>query len=339
MSDENRVEEAKDTKHTLATLELINESIKSIQGKPCFNQAHYLPADRGGVMRNRDLLVRGLIRSSVKDGKFVQELVKRATNGDDHLGKLLYETSESEDLSNEELSPTGVLADYLEKLPGLKATTPDMAKTDLGMLSKQLEKNILHGAVKVKKNAVGYPIITYQPDGWKNSLSMMNVSSMVAELAPVVLYLQQIAKPGDLLILEEPETNLHPAMQQEFIREIATWVQAGLKVLITTHSDWIINELSNCVARQQLSEVSPRKKIKYPKLSQDMIGVYVFDHIDKNKPTKGATIKEMKWNSDEGGFDTGFYDVAMDQHEEWVDTSNGIVAGEIAKSMKDESKK
>ena len=64
-------------------------------------------------------------------------------------------------------------------------------------------------------------MFSYQPQGWGEDLPLMNTSSMVSELAPVVLYLRHIVQPGDVLIIEEPESHLHPAMQVEFIRQLA----------------------------------------------------------------------------------------------------------------------
>ena len=42
-------------------------------------------------------------------------------------------------------------------------------------------------------------------------------SSMVKELAPLVLYLRYLAKPDELVIIDEPEMNLHPAAQVQII--------------------------------------------------------------------------------------------------------------------------
>ena len=39
----------------------------------------------------------------------------------------------------------------------------------------------------------------------------------------MVLYLRYLVRPGDLLIIEEPESHLHPAMQAAFARELAVW--------------------------------------------------------------------------------------------------------------------
>ena len=87
---------------------------------------------------------------------------------------------------------------------------------------------------------MGYPQFFYKPDGWENALPLMNTSSMVSELAPVVLYLRHVVQPGETLIIEEPETHLHPAMQVEFTRQIAALVHAGVRVIVTTHSDWVL---------------------------------------------------------------------------------------------------
>ena len=111
---------------------------------------------------------------------------------------------------------------------------------------------MLPGSVRseasVKKGA-SYPVFSYLPRGWKEyqNLPLMNVSAMVSELAPVVLYLRYIVRTGDVLIIEEPEAHLHPKMQVEFARQLAAAVKAGVRVIATTHSEWILEDLANLV--------------------------------------------------------------------------------------------
>ena len=75
----------------------------------------------------------------------------------------------------------------------------------------RLEDSILDGAVYVERSELtGYPSFMYRPKGWKSALPLKNASSMVSDLAPVVLYLRHLVEPGNVLIIEEPESSLHP---------------------------------------------------------------------------------------------------------------------------------
>ena len=106
-----------------------------------------------------------------------------------------------------------------------------------------------------KSEVIDYPHFTYTPKGWKDSLPLMNASSMVSELAPVVLYLRHVVGPGNVLIVEEPESHLHPALQVEFTRQLASLVNSGIRVILTTHSEWVLEELANIVQRSKLPKV------------------------------------------------------------------------------------
>ena len=133
------------------------------------------------------------------------------------------------------------------------------------------------------RNPVGYPAFGYRPDGWDRDLPLMNASSAVSELAPVVLYLRYIVQPGDTLIIEEPETNLHPQAQVEFTRVLAAAVKAGIRIIITTHSEWVLEELANLV---KLSELAPERRGDIDPddlaLSPDEVGAWLFEHNLEN---------------------------------------------------------
>ena len=118
----------------------------------------------------------------------------------------------------------------------------------------------------------------------------MNASSMVSELAPVVLYLRHVVRPGDVLIIKEPESHLHPAMQVAFIRQLAAVVCSGVRVILTTHSEWVLEELANLVLLSELLKAKRRGVASADfALSRDKVGAWLFE--PKQRP-KGSVIKD-----------------------------------------------
>ena len=148
----------------------------------------------------------------------------------------------------------------------------------------------------------------------------MNASSMVSELAPVVLFLRHVVKPGEVLIIEEPESNLHPAMQVEFMRQLAAVVNAGVRIMITTHSEWILDELANLV---RLSELPPEKRTprlkNEPALDPRDVGVWLFE---RGEDDDGSHVKELPLDLNQGGFKSGYEDTARLTYNQWAAIHN-----------------
>jgi predicted ATP-dependent endonuclease of OLD family len=93
--------------------------------------------------------------------------------------------------------------------------------------------------------------VFYQPQK-ENDRDTINLpiyiaSSAIKSLFLLELYIKHIAKKGDLLIIDEPELNLHPDNQRKIAKLLARLVNAGVKILLTTHSDYLIRELNNCI--------------------------------------------------------------------------------------------
>jgi energy-coupling factor transporter ATP-binding protein EcfA2 len=84
--------------------------------------------------------------------------------------------------------------------------------------------------------------VRFKPMGADVSLSMAESSSSVRSLLLIGLYIKHMANFGNLLMVDEPEMNLHPDNQRRIARLFARLANAGVKVLITTHSDYILKE-------------------------------------------------------------------------------------------------
>ncbi len=70
-------------------------------------------------------------------------------------------------------------------------------------------------------------------------------STSVRALSDLHLWLKHEADKGDILFIDEPELNLHPGNQIKIARLLVRLINNGIKVFITTHSDYIIKELNN----------------------------------------------------------------------------------------------
>ena len=103
--------------------------------------------------------------------------------------------------------------------------------------------NIIGGDYLVTKNDELY----FSPAKKKIKLTMDESSSGVRSALDLGFYLKHVAQKGDLLIVDEPELNLHPENQRKIARLFAQLVNIGIKVFITTHSDYIVRELNTLI--------------------------------------------------------------------------------------------
>ena len=273
-------------------MENLNNLVLPYLTDPLHLPAYYLPADRTGVVHAHSVVVSALIASTPTVG--------------------LRPAARTPVLS-------GVLADFLEQLLEVDRSRHPRRRPDPD-LGARIEDAILGGSVRVDRSAaINYPRFSYRPDGWKHDLPLKNASSMVSELAPVVLYLRHMVGPGNVLIIEEPESHLHPAMQVEFTRQLAALVNAGIRVLVTTHSEWLLEELANIVQRSGLSKAKRGDDVA---LHPDQVGVWLFK--PKRRP-KGSVVKEIPLD-DSGLYPSGYDEVASVLHNEWADISSRIEA-------------
>jgi predicted ATPase len=135
----------------------------------------------------------------------------------------------------------------------------------------------------------------------------------VRSLMLLVCYLKHDAKFNDLVLIEEPEQGLHPASQIMLARIFATMINNGLRLLITTHSDYIIREINNLIkisANQDTKDVA--EKLGYVDnqyINKDNIAVYEFKFKDKS--SANAQVEHIK--IDEFGFNVSTFDDTIDK--------------------------
>lgn len=254
-------------------------------------RSHYLPADRSGMMHTRELVV---------------SVMFEATDG-------------RADVQTPALP--GVVRDFLVNLLYTHRQSSRPAPYD--EYARELEAVLLGGEIQEQHaEGTGFPHFFYRPRGWEDDLGipMLNTSSMVSELAPVVLYLRRIVRRNQLLIIEEPESHLHPEAQAELAVHLAKLVNQGLRVLLTTHSEWLLEQFSNVVQLSDLTR-SHRKQVEsyYPSiegaaLERNEVGVWAFDPPKKGG---GSTVQEIKLANDHGGMPEQYERVMRRLYNQW----------------------
>lgn len=106
----------------------------------------------------------------------------------------------------------------------------------------------------------------------------VNVGFGLSYVLPVVLALLN-AKPGSLVIIENPEAHLHPKGQSYLGRLIALTAQAGVQVIIETHSDHVINGIR---IMPRLSKVDCRNLTLYQVISGEESSIVKKIKVDED---------------------------------------------------------
>lgn len=145
------------------------------------------------------------------------------------------------------------IADYFIYLSNIKPGT----NKDLEEFYTDIEDNILKGKVSfdTSKNA-----LIYRPVNVDADFEMTEVSSMVSEITPVVAFLKFIIKKENreedkrkpVLFIEEPEAHLHPQNQIALMEIFAKLIQNNVKLIMSSHSNYIFNKLNNLVLGKKL---------------------------------------------------------------------------------------
>jgi|APTNR8051073442_1049403.scaffolds.fasta_scaffold00281_12 predicted ATPase len=142
--------------------------------------------------------------------------------------------------------------------------------------ANEIEQEILKGQVLISKDGD----VQFKPDKAKSlKLPIHLTASVVKSLSNLVIYFRHLATPGDFIIIDEPELNLHPDNQIIIAKIIAKIVNKGFKVLISTHSDYIIRELNNLIMMKNKPDFS--KKYDYSPdvlLAHSRVGAVLFHY-------------------------------------------------------------
>lgn len=182
---------------------------------------------------------------------------------------------------------------------------------------KDIEEQILKGEILFNPESKK---IVFSSKKINTELDLSFTSSMISEIAPIVAFLKYIIvneeqnnprsntdkskklkrTPAQLVFIEEPEAHLHPKIQVKMMELFSKLVYEDVKIIITTHSNYMFNKLSNLI----LSKTIDNKRV----------GSYFM------KSTALGSIIDLKslTPANEGIEDQNFSDVAEELYEERI---------------------
>lgn len=164
----------------------------------------------------------------------------------------------------------------------------------------------------------------------KGRFLIQRASSSVRSLLMLNYYILHQAQKGDILMIDEPELNLHPKNQILLARLFALLVNAGIKIFITTHSDYIVRELSNCImlsnlTDQAIQKLKNRGYFKEHKLNGDKIKAYVAKNIKGKNTLEKVNITQKQ----------GIFMETFDEAIEWQNENQGLIFEEMYRKQDD----
>ena len=217
------------------------------------------------------------------------------------------------------------VADYFLLLSGLNAQEED---GEISSIAKQIESEILGGEVgfnqQTKKLFFRQKSLDYEMD-------LSFTSSMISEIAPIVAFLKYILRretdydwspfddadefpegnlffPTSLIFIEEPEAHLHPEVQVKLMEFFARLTKHNVKVVMTSHSNYMFNKLSNLLLT---NELGPEK-----------VGSYLM----RTTP-EGSVMDPFAMRAEEEGIaDENFVDVAEQLYNERLEAYDKLNA-------------
>ena len=249
-------------------------------------KSYYLPAARSGIMQSRDVLTTALIQ--------------RATR----IGLDRFEVS----------TFSGMIADFLEQIMQYRARK---ISSRISRVAEQLEMELLEGKIEVEGiRSEENPKFLYRPEQTEETLRMSHSSAMVSELAPLVLFLRGIVRTGDLLIIEEPESHLHPGAQTKIAQTLARLIRAGVRIIITTHSSWLLEQIGNLIREGELRKQRKSTAGSEDWLKKEEVGAWLFH--------KDTPVTQIPFGLVEGIEPEDYLDIAEDLYNRSAGLQNRI---------------
>lgn len=91
------------------------------------------------------------------------------------------------------------------------------------------------------------PDFRYRVNDVASKIRLHLSSSMVTETSPILIGFWHWIEPSSVVIIDEPESHLHPDAQKALVNGLAEAINQGLRVILITHSPYILSCVNNLI--------------------------------------------------------------------------------------------
>ena len=204
-----------------------------------------LPAERNGLILTYKILANRRLKLLRDTVRFMRPTQRRGSREDllREQGELLYPEP---------------MEDFLEMLGDIE-TEGKSADMEFTGLADSLEAAIFCGQhVQWDQTRLGGHELRLKVKP-RVDIALHSASTSVKQMAALLLYLRHRAAKNDLLVMDEPELNLHPLGQAKVLEAIAILVNSGVRVVLTTHSPYVLAHLNNLIAGSREASIRTRQ--------------------------------------------------------------------------------
>lgn len=145
--------------------------------------------------------------------------------------------------------------------------------------------------------------LTVAPAGGSRLIDLTSVGVGVSQVLPVIL-LCLLSRSTSVILLEQPELHLHPAMQLKLADFLLACSRSGQQIIVETHSEHLVNRLRRRVANDSTRTLSRS------------IGLLFAEQKNGVSQYRATTISDSGGLSQ--GWPEGFLDVGSNEATEFI---------------------
>ncbi len=214
----------------------------------------------------KDPILRQKANSAIA-GRWRPEVTELLRDRVRYLGPLRQEPRSFFDLDDETRPDIGAAGEHLSRVlqwHGTKSVdVPGLGQADLvdGLQHWLRELGVVEDVTVEARGRAGVSI-EVRPPGLDRRVDLTSVGVGVSQVLPV-LAVCLLAEPGDVVMLEQPELHLHPALQMRLADFLLACVESGRQIIVETHSEHLVNRLRRRVAEDDTNDTGKLVRVVF----------------------------------------------------------------------------